>query len=85
MAAVAASSTQPAPPTKRHRALLGKAQYTHEEAVRYREQKKRRPDRVNAVITQVLSRQGKTTLPKIVHRRHVSIESKILFLVLHDH
>eukprot|EP01047_Picozoa_sp_COSAG01_P084849 COSAG01_NODE_18388_length_1079_cov_1.030612_1_plen_320_part_10 len=71
MAAVAASATQPAPPTKRHRALLGKAQYTHEETARYREQKKRRPDRVNAVITQVLSRQGKTTLPKIVHRRHV--------------
>jgi hypothetical protein len=56
---------------KRHRALLGKAQYTHEETVRYREQKRRRPDRINAIITQVLSRSGKLSLPKIHYRRHV--------------
>jgi hypothetical protein len=56
---------------KRHRALLGKAQYTHEETVRYREQKRRRPDRINAIITQVLSRSGKLSLPKIHYRWHV--------------
>ena len=35
---------------RRHRALLGKAQFTHVETVRYREQKQKRKDRCNAVI-----------------------------------
>ena len=56
---------------RRHRALLGKAQFTHVETVRYREQKQKRKDRCNAVMTQVLSGSGKMAIPRIQARQHV--------------